>query len=143
MEGSVPMNRGFTIIELLIVVIIVGLLAAMAIPNLKDPLERGRAKNAIFNLQAIYHSQKRFKLAEKTFFYTPAGDRTGIINAINENLTLNIKDDFFDYKIIKRSTEGFNATAVRRACKGCKCENKALYITDINSTVIKKGCAIW
>jgi type II secretion system protein G len=45
--------RGFTLVELLIVVAIIGLLAAIAIPALTSSIQRARQKRTIAELRAI------------------------------------------------------------------------------------------
>jgi general secretion pathway protein G len=46
-------NRGFTLIELLITVAIVGLIAAIAIPNFLGALDRGRQKRTMADIRSL------------------------------------------------------------------------------------------
>jgi len=46
-------QRGYTLIELLIVVAIIGLVAGIAIPNLLNALQRGRQKRTMADLRAV------------------------------------------------------------------------------------------
>ena len=57
---SVSLQRGFTMIELLIAVAIVGILAAIAIPSYSQYMERSRRSDAVIMLQKSAGEQIRF-----------------------------------------------------------------------------------
>jgi type IV pilus assembly protein PilE len=134
MEGIVSMKmKGFTLMEVLIVIIIIGILAVLTIPSLRDPLERSRAKNAEFNLLAIYSAQKRYFLSERVYF------NSDDVEAINQNLSIKIDDSNFTYNITK-SGSGYVARA--RRIDG-KCQGVNMTILSNNSTVDKRGCPAW
>ena len=50
--------HGFSLMEVMIVVVIIGILAALAYPNLEKYLKRARQTEAKTNLSAIYTAQK-------------------------------------------------------------------------------------
>ncbi len=60
MFKSVKNEKGFTLIELMIVVAIVGILAAIAIPNFLTYQARARQSEARVNLGAIFTSETSF-----------------------------------------------------------------------------------
>src|SRR5437899_4670894 len=74
---EIPMKKlvqkGFTLIELMIVVAIIGILAAIAIPNFIKFQARSKQSEAKANLKAIFTAQKAF-YQEKDRFSTLTGE---------------------------------------------------------------------
>ena len=66
-------QRGFTLIELMIVVAIIGILAAIAIPNFIRFQARSKQSEAKTNLKAIFTAQKAF-FQEKDRFSSLTGE---------------------------------------------------------------------
>ena len=62
-------NRGFTLIELMIVVVIIGILAAIAIPNFMKFQAKSRTSEAKANLKGLFTAQKAYA-QEKTAYGT-------------------------------------------------------------------------
>jgi len=65
-------KRGFTLIELMIVVAIIGLLAALAIPNFLKFQAKSKQSEARANLKSVYTAQKAY-YGDKQMYYDIAG----------------------------------------------------------------------
>ena len=63
-------QAGFTLLELLMVVIIIAILAAVALPQYLRVAERSRAGEALQNLASIRGSENRFRAADVANLYT-------------------------------------------------------------------------
>ena len=88
-------RQGFTLIEILIVLIIIGIAAVFSMPNFNTPTEQARALNAQNNLLAIYSAEKNYLNNNGGFAVGvsgAAGDASSLA-AIDSTLSLNIQDD--------------------------------------------------
>ena len=66
-------DRGITLIEVMVSVIIVGFLAAMAIPRYVYSTTRTQQKEALKILKQIYVMQRAYFVEHETYFIPPAG----------------------------------------------------------------------
>ena len=60
-------RKGFTLVELAVVIIILGILAAFAVPRFLDSVERSKAGEAFNYLAAVRSAQERYQIRQGTY----------------------------------------------------------------------------
>jgi prepilin-type N-terminal cleavage/methylation domain-containing protein len=87
-------KQGFTLMEIIVVLTIIGVAVAFAFPNFNTPSQQARALSAQNNFLAIYSAEQNNNNNNKTFagFAPSAGDTDGVA-AANTALSLNLQDD--------------------------------------------------
>lgn len=77
-------NRGFTLVELMVVVVIIGILAAIAIPNYQEYLRKARRSDAKSALLATAQAMERFYTENMKFSDASLGNAsTNIAKAVS------------------------------------------------------------
>ena len=99
--------RAFTLLELLVVLIIVGIMAGIAIPNYVKTSERAKDREAQTSLSLIQAAERMYRLRNTAYYSSTS------ITAINDNLHLSLASQSWNYTIPSASVTDFNATAVR------------------------------
>lgn len=108
--------RGFTLIEVLVVVVIIAVLASLVIPRLANQNERGVVAEAVATLSAIRQAEASWSLEQVTPAYT----------ATLANLDLDVTSTKFSYTIVVTTgpPPTFTATATRLPNSGsCSTSN--------------------
>jgi general secretion pathway protein G len=78
------MKRGFSLIEIMIVIIILGLLAGLVLPNLLGQSEQAKRKLVCIQMQSIKDALKSFKLQNGTYPTTEEGIKALVENPDSE-----------------------------------------------------------
>jgi prepilin-type N-terminal cleavage/methylation domain-containing protein len=82
---SIRNKKAFTLIEILVVVVIIGILAAIALPQYQKAVERARLSEAISNLKTLAQAEE--------VYYLQYGEYTAI-----ENLDVRVPNsEYFTY----------------------------------------------
>ena len=103
---------GISILEILIVIVIIGILAALAVPGYERARENAVAREARASLKLIAAAEKIYSL-EEGYFYPDASITTeDNIVTINSDLKLQLREDNWDYTV-SRVGGNFAATANR------------------------------
>ena len=123
-------NSGFTIVELVVVVVIIGILASLALPQYIKTVERSRQSEALTNLAAIRGAQTRYYLENAIY----AGNFT-VLDI--DNLTIGT---YFSYEVVN-GAGNIIANATRNSSKNpCGTTYYAMHMY-VNGTTYKSGCS--
>lgn len=87
MHPSHHTQRGFTLIEVITVVLILGILAAIAIPNYTEYVQRGRRAEAKTALTQLAQWQER-RRTETNSYATASAQLPGLANVQVNNQTI-------------------------------------------------------
>ena len=104
-------RKGFTLVEVLVVVLIVGILAAIAIPSYHFTIERSRATQGITSLTQIAKAQKTYNAKRGKYAESMIGLPLDMKDSDGSEATgAEFADQYFDYKIFGDEFERARAT---------------------------------
>ena len=103
-------TRGFTLMEMMVVVVLVGIIAAFAIPNYQKTVRRGHERDMIMQLTALHGGCEIYKAKTGAYW----SDDLGNFTAINDTLQINIiplDETTYDYQSPFAGSGTYRATA--------------------------------
>jgi type IV pilus assembly protein PilE len=105
------LQKGFSLIELMIVVAIVGILAVIVVPSYRDYLTRGRIPDATSNLAAKRVQLEQFYQDNRTYINAPACvANSSISEHFNFSCSVQEVDTYTLRAVGKGAMDGFTYT---------------------------------
>lgn len=119
-------NQGFTLLELMIVVAIVGLLAAIAIPSYSEYVMRGYRKDAKDSLLQLASALENYKIQNNSYLGATIGQTAGAIYP--DRIPLNGKRPIYQLTMTLTKT---NFTLTATPMPGTRLDGDGVYtLTD-------------
>jgi len=95
--NKIKKHEGFTLIELLIAVTIIGVIAAVAIPNYQRYVSRANRVDATTELMRIAAEQEKFYLQNNSYATEPL--LAPFISNVSGDITLLTQNDYYDIDV--------------------------------------------
>ena len=108
------MRKGFTLMELMTVVVIIGIMASFAIPNYTRSVERAHRRDATANLISLHAANQI--LRSETNDYWPSGPGWFDLAQINTALRLAIVANGLEYQCRDLGAVSYECQACRPSC---------------------------
>lgn len=105
-------SSGFTLLELMITLVVIGILAAIAYPSFIESVRKGRRADAVAALTRVQHAQERFRanVASYSSGFDPTGADVTLLK-----LSTGSPDGHYTLALSNASVTGYTATATANA----------------------------
>ncbi len=113
-------KNGFTLTEVLVAMVMVGMMAGFALPSYFSSMEEARSNEAKTNLYIIYTAEKIYALSHSGDYLGFSGNPTvAALNSSVSGLSIDIAEQYYDVNSVTTPTSStFSATATRNGTSG-------------------------
>jgi type IV pilus assembly protein PilE len=122
-------STGFTLIELMVVVAIIGLLAAIAIPSYKDSTRRANRADAQITLSRLATLQERYFFRANQY----TGDFNDLISGVADNTTSITSDEGYYTVALTATASSWSLTATGIGDQANDSECVTLTLTNLGA----------
>ncbi len=105
------MKKGFTLAELLITVVILGILAAITLPNFTSSVDKAQANQTIAFLRVIRTGEQMFFARNAHYYACAAAACTS--NELLTNLGAEVSTATYAFGLVAPTATTFTATAIK------------------------------
>ncbi len=126
-------HQGFTLMEMLIAIAIVGILAAIGLPSYQNSINKSREKSAAADLMAL--STDMENTYQRTLAYPTQTTATTALTAAASIGWSASQDDFFVYSVASTSSAYTLTATGSGAMSGC-----VMTLTQANVRTASSGC---
>jgi prepilin-type N-terminal cleavage/methylation domain-containing protein len=132
------MKKGFTLLELLIVVIIIGILAGLGIPQYMKAVERGRTAEAKAVLSQIRTAEEAYRAKYNTY----TADLAVLDIEANMNTDGSCNANYwYGFQVTTATATAFTASATRCTAAGKEPQGSSAYYISLTQAGVWAGTA--
>jgi prepilin-type N-terminal cleavage/methylation domain-containing protein len=105
---------GFSLVEVMVVIVIIGILAAISVPAYQRAIEQSRADIAAANLRAIWAAQRLYWIEYHA--YAPNLTDLRALGLVDPEIVLSVSG--YSYTVTSAGNNNFGAAATRTGATG-------------------------